>query len=459
MDALQNVLAVIVVLGLLITFHEFGHFWVARRCGVKVLRFSVGFGKPLWSRVDRHGTEFAIAAIPLGGYVKMLDEREGPVDPGERDRAFNRKSVWARIAIVAAGPIANFLLALVAYWALFVYGTTTVAPVIGDVDAGSPAAMGGLASGQEIVSVEGERTPSWNDVNLRLIGAIGVDGELRVTTRDADAGEAGPSSANAGLATHAVPVQHWLVRQDPPRPMASLGITPWRPPVPAVLDRVLPESPASQAGLAANDRIISVDDAPIADWSAFVAVVRDNPERTLALVVERDGRRQSLTLTPASRESGETSIGYVGAASQAPTWPARYQREIRYGPIEAIGQAVSKTGEMTWLTADSIRKMIVGWISPSNLSGPITIARIAGDSARSGLETFIGFLAYLSISLGVLNLLPIPVLDGGHLVYYVVELIRGRPVSETVQAMGLRIGVALVATLMIAALYFDLMRL
>ncbi|WP_110656961.1 sigma E protease regulator RseP [Salinicola halimionae] len=451
MDAIQNVLAVIVVLGLLITFHEFGHFWVARRCGVKVLRFSVGFGKPLWSRFDRQGTEFAIAAIPLGGYVKMLDEREGPVAPQELDRAFNRKSVWARIAIVAAGPVANLLLALVAYWALFVYGSTTVAPVIGDVATNSLAAQGGLRSGQEIVSIEGRETPSWNEVNLQLISAIGANGELRFTTRD---------PAGGATRTHDVPVRQWLVRQDPPEPMSSLGITPWRPDVPAVLGRVLEDGPASRAGLQAGDKVVSVDGKPVDDWVAFVDVVRSHPGVDLSLSVEREGVVRSVSLTPESRkaEDGE-SIGYVGAASRTVEWPESYRREIRYGPVAAIGQALSKTGEMTWLTADSIRKMIVGWISPSNLSGPITIARIAGDSARSGVETFVGFLAYLSISLGVLNLLPIPVLDGGHLVYYLIELIRGKPVSETAQAMGLRFGVALVGCLMVMALYFDLMRL
>ncbi|MAM57110.1 MAG: zinc metallopeptidase RseP [Salinicola sp.] len=451
MDTIQNVLAVIVVLGLLITFHEFGHFWVARRCGVKVLRFSVGFGKPLWSRFDRQGTEYAIAAIPLGGYVKMLDEREGPVAPEERDQAFNRKSVWARIAIVAAGPIANLLLALVAYWALFVYGSTTVAPVIGEVTPGSLAAQGGLRSGQEIVSVEGRETPSWNEVNLQLIAAIGANGELDVTTRD---------PAGGATRTHAVPVQQWLVRQDPPQPMSSLGITPWRPEVPAVLGRVLEDSPASRAGLQAEDRILSVDGSPVADWVAFVDVVRGHPGAELSLTVERNGVTRDVTLMPEARqaEDGE-NIGYVGAASRPVEWPESYRREIRYGPVAAVGQALSKTGEMTWLTVDSIRKMIVGWISPSNLSGPITIARIAGDSARSGVETFIGFLAYLSISLGVLNLLPIPVLDGGHLVYYLIELVRGKPVSETAQAVGLRVGVALVGCLMVMAFYFDLMRL
>lgn len=451
MGVIENLLAVIVVLGLLITFHEYGHFWVARRCGVKVLRFSVGFGKPLWSRVDRHGTEFAVAAIPLGGYVKMLDEREGPVAPEEQAQAFNRKSVWARIAIVSAGPAANFLLAFVAYWALFVYGTTTVAPVIGDIAADSPAARGGLQSGQEIVAVEGERTPSWGEVNLKLVAAIGANGELEVTTRE---------SETASPERHRVPVSDWLVRQDPPRPLATLGVTPWRPDLPAVLGEVLGDGRAQQAGLQSGDRIVSVDGVAVEDWMAFVERVRDNPGTTLALRVERGGERRDVMLTPATREQEDgTAIGYIGVGVQTTEWPERYRREIRYGPLDAVGEAVSKTGEMSLLTLDSIRKMLVGLISPSNLSGPVTIARIAGDSARNGVESFISFLAYLSISLGVLNLLPIPVLDGGHLVYYLIEAVRGRPVPEAVQAFGLRIGVALVGSLMLMALYFDLMRL
>ncbi len=451
MGVIENLLAVIVVLGLLITFHEYGHFWVARRCGVKVLRFSVGFGKPLWSRVDRHGTEFAVAAIPLGGYVKMLDEREGPVAPEEQAQAFNRKSVWARIAIVSAGPAANFLLAFVAYWALFVYGTTTVAPVIGDIAADSPAARGGLQSGHEIVAVEGERTPSWGEVNLKLVAAIGANGELEVTTRD---------SETASPERHQVPVSDWLVRQDPPRPLATLGVTPWRPELPAVLGEVLDDGRAQQAGLQSGDRIVSVDGTAVEDWMAFVDRVRDNPGKTLALQVERDGERRDVMLTPAAREQEDgTAMGYIGVGVQTTEWPERYRREIRYGPLDAVGEAVSKTGEMSLLTLDSIRKMLIGLISPSNLSGPVTIARIAGDSARNGVESFISFLAYLSISLGVLNLLPIPVLDGGHLVYYLIEAVRGRPVPEAVQAFGLRIGVALVGSLMLMALYFDLMRL
>ncbi|HET8791414.1 MAG TPA: sigma E protease regulator RseP [Modicisalibacter sp.] len=449
MNIIQNLLAVIVVLGLLITFHEFGHFWVARRCGVKVLRFSVGFGKPLWSRFDRHGTEFAIAAIPLGGYVKMLDEREAPVAAEEQHRAFNRQSVWARIAIVIAGPLANFLLAVVGYWLLFVVGTTSVAPVIGEVAPGSPADQAGLSRGQEIVAVQGDRTRTWEQVNLELIAAIGHNDALSVTARD---GEVAPRD-------YQVPVTDWLVGQDTPQPLATLGVTPWRPEIPATLGQVLDGEVAAQAGLKPGDRIVAVNDRPLADWMAFVGLVRASPNEPMTLRIERDGEMREVTLTPASREEDGAIIGYIGAGVESVSWPEEYRREIRYGPLAALGQSLSRTAEMTVLTLDSIRKMLTGLISPSNLSGPITIARIAGDTARSGLESFISFMAYLSISLGVLNLLPIPVLDGGHLAYYLIEAIRGRPVSATAQAVGLRIGMALVGTLMLMALYFDLMRL
>ena len=451
MGVIQNILAVIVVLGLLITFHEFGHFWVARRCGVKVLRFSVGFGTPIWSRVDRHGTEYASAAIPLGGYVKMLDEREGEVPPEELDRAFNRKNVWQRIAIVAAGPLANFLLALVAYWALFVAGTATVAPVIGEVAPDSPAARGGLVAGHEITAVQGEAVRSWDEINLKLVAAIGEREALAIATRE---------DAAAEIRQHQVPVEDWLVRQDPPQPLPSLGVTPWRPPMPAVLGQVMEGEAAAEGGLVAGDEILAVDGEPVEDWVAFVEVVRASPGETLALEVRRDGDTLTLAVTPRENilEEGVT-IGYIGAGVAPVAWPEEYRREIRYGPVAAVGEAFARTGEMITLTFDAVRKMLVGLISPSNLSGPITIAQISGDSARAGLESFVSFLAYLSISLGVLNLLPIPVLDGGHLLYYAMEVVRGRPVSERTQAIGLRIGLALVGSLMLMAIYFDLMRL
>ncbi len=451
MGLIQNILAVIVVLGLLVTFHEFGHFWVARRCGVKVLRFSVGFGKPLWSRVDRQGTEYAIAAIPLGGYVKMLDEREAPVPEDQLHQAFNRKSVWQRIAIVAAGPIANFLLAIVAYWALFVAGTTVVSPMVGSIVPDSPAAEAGLSNGDEIVAIQGDDVRSWEDINLKLVSIIGFSGELDIDAR---------AEGATDVQRFALPVTDYLVRQDPPQPLQTLGITPWQPELPAVLGQVVSGEAAEQAGLMAGDTMVAIDGEPVDDWLHFVNFVRGNPGETLRLTYERDGEQTTVNLTP-GRNSLDTGveIGYIGAGAEQVEWPAAFQREIRYGPIEAVGQALSRTGEMTLLTIDAIRKMLVGLISPSNLSGPITIAQVSGDSARAGMEAFVGFLAYLSISLGVLNLLPIPVLDGGHLLYYFMEVVRGRPVSEKTQAVGLRIGLAMVGTLMLMALYFDLMRL
>lgn len=292
---------------------------------------------------------------------------------------------------------------------------------------------------------------SWEEINLKLVSMIGFDGDLIL--------EAQPEGSNAAR-VYQLPVSDYMVRQDPPQPLQSLGITPWRPNVPAVLGQVVEGQPASQAGLRVGDRIVSLNGEPIDDWMQFVSVIRENAGQTLDVGYQRGNEQSSLSLTPARNtlESG-SEVGYIGAGAQQVSWPEEQQREIRYGPIEAVGQALSRTGEMTLLTVDAIRKMLVGLISPSNLSGPITIAQISGDSARAGMEVFIGFLAYLSISLGVLNLLPIPVLDGGHLLYYFIEVVRGRPVSEQAQAVGLRIGLAMVGTLMLTALYFDLMRL
>lgn len=449
MQIIETILALVLTLGILVTLHEYGHFWVARRCGVKVLRFSVGFGKPLFSWYDRHGTEFAVAAIPLGGYVKMLDEREGPVPEELKDQAFTSKPPSRRIAIAAAGPVANFLFAIAAYWLLSVVGVSFVAPVVGEVAPGSVAERVGLDNGMEIHAVDGHRVSSWRDVNMRLLERAGEHGRISFDISEQDV--TGKLSGELG---------GWMLSDDTPDPLAEFGITPWRPDIPAVLGQISEGGRAEAAGLLSGDKILAVDGKPVADWFELVDHVRDSPEQVLNLTIARDGAEQGVSVTPESRtlESGEV-IGFVGAGVQPVSWPEELRREIQYGPVAAIPRAIEETWADTRLTLVAIKKMVTGLLSPTNLSGPITIAKVAEASVSSGFEDFIRFLAYLSVSLGVLNLLPVPVLDGGHIVYYTIEAIRRKPLSEAAQALGLRIGMALILTLMVFALYNDLMRL
>jgi regulator of sigma E protease len=449
MQIIQTVLALALTLGILVTLHEYGHFWVARRCGVKVLRFSVGFGKPLFSWYDRHGTEFAIAAIPLGGYVKMLDEREGPVPEELRDQAFTSKPPSQRIAIAAAGPVANFLFAIFAYWLLSVVGVTQVAPIVGEIAGKSVAAQVGLQEGMEIHAVDGHRVNSWRDVNMRILERVGERGVITLDV--SGGGTRGTLSGELG---------GWSLSDETPDPLAEFGITPWRPDVPAVLGQISEGGRAQAAGLQAGDRILAVNDLQVGNWFELVDFIRNAPEKTLALSVERAGSEQSVQITPKAKklDNGET-IGFVGVGVEAVSWPDNVLREVRYGPLAAIPIALDETWADTRLTLVAIKKMITGLLSPSNLSGPITIARVAEASVSSGFEGFIRFLAYLSVSLGILNLLPVPVLDGGHIMYYTIEAIRKKPLSDEVQALGLRIGMAMILTLMVFALYNDLMRL
>lgn len=449
MQIIQSVLALALTLGILVTLHEYGHFWVARRFGVKVLRFSVGFGKPLFSWHDRQGTEYAIAAIPLGGYVKMLDEREGPVPEELRDQAFTSKPPYQRIAIAAAGPLANFIFAIFAYWLISVVGVTTVAPIVGEVATGSAAERAGLQEGMEIHSVDGHRVNSWRDVNMRLLERAGEQGLVSLEITD-----------NGSRGVVSGPLNGWALSDDAPNPLAEFGITPWRPEVPAVLGQIVEDGRAKAAGLQAGDRILAVDDEPVANWFALVEHIRNAPEQLLTLTIERDGARLSVSVTPGARtlDDGQV-IGFVGAGVEAISWPDEVLREVRFGPLAAIPNAVHETWADTRLTLVAIKKMVTGLLSPTNLSGPITIARVAEASVSSGFEDFVRFLAYLSVSLGVLNLLPVPVLDGGHIVYYTIEAIRRKPLSERTQELGLRIGMALILTLMVFALYNDLMRL
>ena len=450
MSALYMIVGTLVALGVLVTFHEFGHFWVARRCGVKVLRFSVGFGTPLLRWHDRQGTEFVVAAIPLGGYVKMLDEREGDVPADQLDQSFNRKTVGQRIAIVAAGPIANFLLAIAFFWLLAMMGSQQVRPVIGAVESGSLAAKAGLVAGQEIVSIDGQPTVGWSNVNLQLVRRLGESGAIQVAVR-------GPDSDVESA--HQLVLHDWLKGADEPDPIKSLGIRPWRPELPAVLAELDPKGPAQAAGLKTGDKLLSMNGQAINDWQQVVDWVRLRPAARVDLRVERDGVALEVPVVLAARGEGDAATGYLGAGVKGVDWPPAMIREVSYGPVAAIGEGVKRTWTMSVLTLDSLKKMLFGELSVKNLSGPITIAKVAGASAQSGVADFLNFLAYLSISLGVLNLLPIPVLDGGHLLFYLIEWARGRPLSDRVQGWGMQIGISLVVGVMLLALVNDLGRL
>ena len=440
MEFLQYVLALIVTLSILVTVHEFGHFFIARRSGVKVVRFSVGFGRPIWSRVDRQGTEFVVAAIPLGGYVRMLDEREGDVAPEDVERSFNRLSPLWRIAIALGGPLANFLLAIVVYWGVFVLGSTQLVPVLGEVPAASPAHQAGLRGGEEVVAVDGSETPAWPQITMALAARLGDSGAIQLDTR---------TPGEQLIRQTDVPISDWQRGVEEPDLLGSLGLVPT---LPAILGQVLPDSPAERAGLRAWDRVEQVDERAIGNWGEWVDVVRAAPDEALSVTVRRGEASVELTLVPGERVTEDGRLyGFVGVMSVT--------REIRYGVLEAIPKSLAETWSKTMLTLDLLKKMFTGMVSTKNLAGPITIAKVAGDSARSGFESFFSVLALLSISLGVLNLMPIPILDGGHILYCAVELLTRRPVSARIQALGVQVGLFLVGGLMVLAFYNDITRL
>ena len=447
---MQTILAFVITLGILVSIHEFGHFWVARRCGVKVLRFSIGFGRILWRRTDRHGTEFAIAAIPLGGYVKMLDESEEPVPAGELDQAFNRKPVLSRFAIVAAGPLANFLLAILALALMYMVGVRVLVPQVGEVLVDSPAAVAGIRPGDEIVAIDGTATPGWQAVNMALLAPIGESRALAVAVRQ---------GADGAVREREVMLNNWLSGQEQPDPLRSLGVVPYTLTIPAVLGQLTDDGAAARDGLRPGDRVVNVDGEPVSDWMHFVSLVQNSSERPMRLLIERDGVQQDLVLTPNSRTVEGVTTGFIGAGVQQVSWPDTMIRHLQLGPVDALVKGVTETWSLTTLTFESLWKMMVGLVSVKNLSGPITIAKVAGASLESGLESFLHLLAMLSVSLGVLNLLPIPVLDGGHLLFYLVEMVRGKPLSEKAQTFGLKIGMTLVIGVMLLAMYNDLSRL
>ncbi|MEE2731331.1 MAG: RIP metalloprotease RseP [Pseudomonadota bacterium] len=452
-EFLQTLLAFVVTLGLLIFVHEYGHFWVARRCGVRVLRFSIGFGQPLAKWTDRHGTEFVVAALPLGGFVKMLGEPGSDVSDHQKQFSFAHKSVFQRFAIVSAGPLVNLFFAVFLYWMLFVSGVSSLVPYVGDVKPGSQAEAAGFQTMDEIVAVDGEATESWDDVTMALIARIGESVQVRFSVR--------PDGSSVTV-DRVLDLQNWMQGQEKTHPLKLLGMEPYFPAIPPVVGELVEGRAAQQQGMQPGDRVLSVNDVDIQTWDEWVELIRQNPGVTMDVLVERAGKSVPLRITPerVTGEDGE-AFGQIGAANspEYSTLPDFMVRKLEYGPLAAVGKSVAYAWSRIELTVLSIAKMVTGKISLDNLSGPITIAKVAGDSASYGLESFLSFMAYLSISLGVLNLLPIPVLDGGHLMYYLVEMVKGSPVSEKAQALGNSLGLGLLVMFMGLAFYNDIMGL
>ncbi|AUV24925.1 TPA: sigma E protease regulator RseP [Citrobacter braakii] len=449
LSILWNLAAFIVALGVLITVHEFGHFWVARRCGVRVERFSIGFGKALWRRTDKSGTEYVIALIPLGGYVKMLDERAEPVAPELRHYAFNNKTVGQRAAIIAAGPIANFLFAIFAYWLVFIIGVPGVRPVVGEITPNSIAAQAQIQPGTELKAVDGIETPDWDAVRLQLVSKIGDE---HTTLSVAQFGSNQRQDKTLDL-------RHWAFEPDKEDPVSSLGIRPRGPQIESVLSEVQVNSAASKAGLQAGDRIVKVNGQPLTQWMTFVTLVRDNPDKPLALDIERQGSSLSLTLTPDSKQVNGKAEGFAGVVPKVIPLPDEYKTVRQYGPFSAILEASDKTWQLMKLTVSMLGKLITGDVKLNNLSGPISIAQGAGMSAEFGVIYYLMFLALISVNLGIINLFPLPVLDGGHLLFLAIEKLKGGPVSERVQDFSYRIGSILLVLLMGLALFNDFSRL
>ncbi|MGK9174826.1 sigma E protease regulator RseP [Yokenella regensburgei] len=445
---LWNLAAFIVALGVLITVHEFGHFWVARRCGVRVERFSIGFGKALWRRHDKQGTEFVIALIPLGGYVKMLDERVEAVTPEMRHHAFNNKTVGQRAAVIAAGPIANFLFAIFAYWLVFIIGVPGVRPVIGEITTDSIAAHAQITPGTELKAIDGIETPDWDAVRLQLVSKIG---DKQTTLSVAPFGSDSRQDKVLDL-------RQWHFEPDREDPVASLGIRPRGPQIEPVLAEIQSGSAASKAGLQAGDRIVKVDGQPLTQWMTFVTLVRDNPGTSLALDIERQGSSLSLTLIPDTKP-GNKAEGFAGVVPKIIPLPDEYKTVRQYGPFSAIAEATDKTWQLMKLTVSMLGKLITGDVKLNNLSGPISIAQGAGMSAEFGVIYYLMFLALISVNLGIINLFPLPVLDGGHLLFLAIEKLKGKPVSERVQDFSYRIGSILLVLLMGLALFNDFSRL
>jgi regulator of sigma E protease len=448
-----HLLAFLVAVLLLVTVHEFGHFWVARRLGFKVLRFSVGFGRPLWKRLGRDGTEYVIAAVPLGGYVKLLDEREGPVPGADLDRAFTRRPHWQRIVVLLAGPAANFIFAiLVLTVMLMAQGSTEVRPVLGNVTVGSPAALAGVRAGDEIVGIDNQPVASEREVWIGLLEGVGSQGGIDLRLRDV-AGQLRAAHLDLGTAAE----RHAL--SEPATLLTGLGLRFQEPPVPPVLGKVEADGPAAVAGLLAGDTILSINGEPVHDFVALAAIVRAHPDETIAVRYRRAGAEASTRVAVAGVEQDGARIGRMKVSQpRSVALPPSMLRHVDLGPWAAFSTAVRESWGMCALQARVLWRMLAGQVSVKNLSGPLTIAEMAGDSASAGVPAFVGFLVLVSLALGFMNLLPIPILDGGQVVMQAIEWLKGSPLSERAQVAGQQLGIALVVLLLGIALYNDIAR-
>ncbi len=450
MQILETLLYTFIALGMLVTIHEFGHFWVARRCGVKVERFSIGFGSALCTWQDRFGTEFVIAALPLGGYVKMLDNQDFEIRCEDKLHTFSGQGVWSRIAIVSAGPLANLLLATVLFWILYLAGEVGVEPVIGDITPKSPAQVAGFESGMKIVKVEGEDTPSWNSVSKELFKFIGKSGDINITVKLPD------SSVTTDLTIN---VDKWLRDSVEPVPLRALGISPDYEFQALNLAEVAEDGAADRAGLIMGDEILMVNDRPVTGVDYFVNVVASNPQREINLKILRGDLTKLITVVPDVIDRDGVRVGQIGVhLAPRGKYPDEYVFRHVHTPWSALWRSFEETSNYSIFILNSLGKLLIGELSTKNLSGPITIAKVAGESGRAGIDNFVRFVAILSIMLGVMNLLPIPVLDGGHLMFFLVEIVKGSPVSESVQLASYKIGLAILVTLMLWATFNDLSR-
>ncbi|ALD03325.1 MAG: RIP metalloprotease RseP [Acinetobacter sp.] len=451
MNALFIIMAAILLLGPLIAIHEFGHYIVARKLGVKVLVYSIGFGPTLlkWTS-KKSGIQYQLSALPLGGYVKMLDEREGNVAEEDLPKAFNRQSPWKRIAIVAAGPLINLAFAVVLFWILFLPTQEQLNTRVGKVLPNTPAASVQMQVGDKITAVDGNETKTWEKLNFALVNRVGETGSIEI-----QADRAGQ------IQTFKLPIQDFLKNQNQSA-LESLGFTPYRPHIPAIATKLSADGAAIRQGMKQGDQILAIDGVKVKDWFDVVQIIQASPEKLLKIDVLRQNQRMQLQVMPQAQRDNMGNVSGVLGVQSIPgkiNIPADYKQTIQYNPAEAFGMAVDKTGQISSMILNSIVKMVRGLIGLDNLSGPITIAKVAGQSAEMGWQTFISFMALMSVSLGILNLLPIPMLDGGHLIYYFIELIRGKPVSEQIQLVGLKVGMVLLGSMMLLALFNDFMRL